>query len=923
MNSNFNENGGQQDKIGVVSHGGKIFIENLIVAPSSTLAETSTQNLSDSDNSIIDINSLVCEVRDKIYEDIQSRCGTMRVLDMTRPIGLCNIYTDVNILEIITGRRRLGISDLLKNFDPESDNFDRRGLGQVTEERLPGLQVVSQYPRLMVLGKPGAGKTTFLKYIALQSIWGKFQENRVPIFITLKAFSEDSNSSSLLSYIEQLFSEYNVTKNQIVKVLENGRAIVLFDGLDEVREEDSKRVLKEILNFSNKYFLSKAFKSDRTDFLSERNETMQEIENYRTTNEADYRNLELKRGGLKNSQEKLIKQLKQLESQFEDEGVITESKYKQESLKIRTEIEKLKEERSQLEPKFCKESDRIDENKKKIKEISLQFELEFPDISKHTDQGLEFLSRKFADKLYNNHFIVTCRIAAKEYTFDKFIEVEVADFDEQQIYTFSKNWFDLKDPLKSEQFIGKLIANQAIKELASNPLLLTLLCLIFGESNSFSSNRSQLYKEGISILLKKWDAERLIERAQIYQNLSPPRKEDLLSHIANITFERKDYFFKARDVESYISEYIRNLPDARIDLEALRLDSEAVLKSIEAQHGLLIERAKGIYSFSHLTFQEYFIARKIVTVSDPLALSEGLYLFVEHITERRWIEVFLLAVGMLANADYLLSLMKKKTDNLVSDDKNIQLFLAWTQEKSIKSNPSVDQLVAKAFYFAIYSDYKLAVSIARSRSRSNYRQLLSNLVSNLFLIDNCATEIISKVNGEISDIKSQSSHLLEMLDKAINLAQLLNRELVNGLDKTVKDFRTTNLNLAYALDPNLTHILAILLSTLDCENLETLRELKEQLPRLQLKDDKFRYHWNKNGRNWIKVLSQIISGYQSSSQDWKFNEEQRKLLRSYCDANKLIVDCLNSDCYISSEVRKEIENNLLSPSTSISKSLSQ
>ncbi len=36
------------------------------------------------------------------------------------------------------------------------------------------------------------------------------------------------------------------------------------------------------------------------------------------------------------------------------------------------------------------------------------------------------------------------------------------------------------------------------------------------------------------------------------------------------------------------------------------------------QHGLLVEPAKGIYSFSHLTFQEYFAARYLANVSDSI-----------------------------------------------------------------------------------------------------------------------------------------------------------------------------------------------------------------------------------------------------------------------------------------------------------------
>ncbi|MFN7715849.1 MAG: helix-turn-helix transcriptional regulator, partial [Pseudanabaenaceae cyanobacterium] len=42
------------------------------------------------------LDSLVQEVKPKIAADVAERCGTMRVLDMTQPVDLDRIYTDVN-----------------------------------------------------------------------------------------------------------------------------------------------------------------------------------------------------------------------------------------------------------------------------------------------------------------------------------------------------------------------------------------------------------------------------------------------------------------------------------------------------------------------------------------------------------------------------------------------------------------------------------------------------------------------------------------------------------------------------------------------------------------------------------------------------------------------------------------------------------
>ncbi|MEH2204935.1 MAG: hypothetical protein V7K53_12785 [Nostoc sp.] len=322
--------------------------------------------------------------------------------------------------------------------------------------------------------------------------------------------------------------------------------------------------------------------------------------------------------------------------------------------------------------------------------------------------------REFSDRFSKNQFVMTCRIAAKEYTFEKFTEVEVADFDDDQISNFTNNWFKDK-AVKQETFIKRLEENNRIKELAASPLLLTLLCLAFEESGDFPANRSELYKEGLDALLKKWDAKRGIQRDQIYKKLSVQRKEDLLSKIALTTFEGSEYFFKQKVAEQYITEYIRNLSDANTDEEALQVDSEQVLRSIEHHHGLVVARAKGIYSFSHLTFHEYFTAREFVVVRQ--SSEEALQNLVSHITENRWREVFLLAVGMSPSADRLLVSFKDKIDAIIAEDDKLQQLLMWSHEKSVLVNDQYKKVITRAFYLAF------AIRGQTTTLSSNYRVL--------------------------------------------------------------------------------------------------------------------------------------------------------------------------------------------------------
>lgn len=466
-------------------------------------------------NQSLVIDATVQMVRKNCHNKIQHQCGTMQLLDISQPIDINNLYVDVNILEEITSYQWQELSELVQGFNPTDDNFNRLGLSKVHQQRVPGLDAVTEHSKLMVLGKPGAGKTTFLKHIAIECNQGNFEANLIPIFIPLKIFVEEARSADdfrILQYINQEFTSCEITEQSAAEaVLSQGRGLILLDGLDEVPEEYSDEVVRQIRSLSRKYF--------------------------------------------------------------------------------------------------------------------------------------------------NNRFIITCRIAALKYRFqnDGFTDVEVADFNEKQIEDFAKNWFVAfsknnhgKGLALAFQFIEKLKQreNQQIRELAVTPILLNLTCLVFQSIGNFPSKCSNLYEQGLDILLRRWDETRGIKRDEVYRNLDVEHKKTLLSQVAKITFEQNSYFFEQDKIQGYIADYLCTLPNA-INAQAIsKGDSEAVLKSIEAQHGLLVERARGIYSFSHLTFQEYLTAKYFVESSDSQAL-ETLSI---HITEKRWREVFLLTTEMLPNA---------------------------------------------------------------------------------------------------------------------------------------------------------------------------------------------------------------------------------------------------------------------------------
>ena len=658
-----------------------------------------------------DLEALVRRLRSQGSASIQKRCGEMRVLDMTTPIGLGSIYTDVNILEGLASKTRRDLGELM---DCGPEEFDRFGLGKVREARVDGLEAVERVQQLMILGRPGAGKTTFMKRLATVCNGGTFLAGQVPIFVTLKEWAETTGKPGLLEFVGRSFSE---PIEAVTQALEAGRGLVLLDGLDEVLEADHDRVLTEI--------------------------------------------------------------------------------------------------------------------------------------------------KSFAEEYRDNHIVITCRIAAREYIFQQFTEVEVADFSDEQIQEFANRWFLVREPeaiddegrsTVGQLFWDALSDRKPVKELAANPLLLTLLCLEFENSAEFPKSRTELYERGLHVLLSKWDGQRRIRRESAYGKLSGKRKESLLAQLAIATFARGEYFFKERVAMQEIGKYIENLPDARSD-EDLLVDSREVLRDIVAQHGLLTERATGIYSFSHLTFHEYFVARSIVDISNPVKYEAALSLLMEHVADKRWREVFLLVVERSDDAGYVLTRMKRKIDGMLAGDEALQKFLVWVKTKTNEVNVAYKPAAVRAFYFSIDLDLYYAHDHALAHDHDHDHDL--------------------------------------SLDLSLSLALAFSLERAHDLDLSLD--RVLDRTLALALDRAFE---------------QQLQQLRDQL----LSDSgDLKKWWESNGQSWIEQFRQVMIEHRNIGHDWKFSESQEELLQNYYDANQLLVDCLKSECYANRQVLQHIEDTLLLP----------
>jgi predicted NACHT family NTPase len=303
----------------------------------------------------------------------------------------------------------------------------------------------------------------------------------------------------------------------------------------------------------------------------------------------------------------------------------------------------------------------------------------------------------------------------------------------------------------------------------------------------------------------------------------------------------------------FLPTYLRDLPNSSTETEELLLDSEAVLKAIELQHGILVERFNGIFSFSFLAFQEYFTARKIVAGYNLRAVEQDLQNLVSHLTEPRWREVFLLTASMLRSADTFMELIKQQIDQIVSEDAYLQKFLTWISQKSIDvTSPSLE--ATRAFYFGLTQVPRLAQNFS----------LAGTLDQGIFL-DALLDDLISKCQ----------------LESANNIPTC--REALDNVVTVVID-----VGFKYSL-----------------------QKLKDKLPDLLPNPSKSQAWLQTNYTVWMEELREKIIQYRNLKQDWNLSPQQQQTLECYYKANQLLLDCLNSTCEVTEAVRLEIQASLL------------
>lgn len=241
----------------------------------------------------------------------------------------------------------------------------------------------------------------------------------------------------------------------------------------------------------------------------------------------------------------------------------------------------------------------------------------------------------FAEEYRECRLVVTCREAVYQGQLAEQVSatLRVADLDERLIRQFLYGWPSLRQGGALDQLMSALDETPQLKQLAGNPLLLTMIAYLYTSASSRADrtlphSRAEFYKRVIDGLLdQRWHLDQV--------SFPGPSKKAVLVRLARVAHEQ---FGGSRDrvalpAAVVAREISAQLPDFNID--PARADD--LLREIVDRSGLLLKIDGGeSYQFAHQTLQEYLAALSLHTdmrtllelhAKDPLLWREVLRLW--------------------------------------------------------------------------------------------------------------------------------------------------------------------------------------------------------------------------------------------------------------------------------------------------------
>lgn len=458
----------------------------------------------------------------------------------------------------------------------------------------------------------------------------------------------------------------------------------------------------------------------------------------------------------------------------------------------------------------------------------------------------------------NCRFIFSSRLASNFPFFDGFQKIIIAPFKgKKHIFKFIHQWF--KQPHNKASMASAMIEKlksseyRGIRELTQRPILLKMLCTVFEFEENFPTKRAEVFRMGIGKMLDSNHAvETSIDQIKV---LEKHHIENILRRIARHFFIDLNIqiLFRTVDLERIVLDYISEI----FGINKALIPAEDILNKIEKSTGLIIRCAQNFWAFSHLTYQEFFVAESLVREDSYTDIYR-------YIKEPRWNFVIELVAELMPQNlafDFLRGI-KKDIDRSIGGEKAIENYIdavdfaANQILDSIQLKDPYTKVYARAWYFSFAIKNIGGINDTRLASKEFYFPDFSFATLNVYSQEIEGHHLIYKVYHALSEEAYSGSFY-----NAIN-----NVHQFFGCKKH-EDIQY--LRLYEAIDGWLTLI-------------------KSETDEFSSKDE----WWLKKQEIWLKRVATLLESLNLPSA-FDLVDSQKEDLKSYYDSTKLFSNCVS------------------------------